>query len=173
MAKKNSATPNSKVTEEKKLAFKSKLECIAEGMQYFACSVPAKITLDLDTHGPVPVLARVNDSAEFLASLYPVGQGRHFLRIKNKICTSVGIVVGDSIEVHIKIRDRMDEIIVPEDLKAALKANKLEKIFESLPVGKRSYLIRLINESVKPATRVKKIQDALEEALARSEKTNG
>src|SRR5262245_10081214 len=66
------------------LSFRSKLERIASGMDYFALSVPTKVTRAVATRGPVPVFAGVNDSETFLASLYPVGGGRHYLRVKNK-----------------------------------------------------------------------------------------
>jgi hypothetical protein len=147
-----------------KLSFQSKLECIAVGMEYYALSVPAKITLTLGTKGPVPVFARVNNSEIFLASLYPVGGGRHYLRVRNKICKSVGIKAGDRIQVKITARDRTDEISIPKDLMSALREEDVSEEFKSLPIGKKSYLLRLIDEAAKPETRIKRIQDAVEAA---------
>src|SRR5262249_47021623 len=114
------------------LSFRSKLERIASGMDYFALSVPTKITRILATHGPVPVFARVNDSETFLASLYPVGGGRHYLRVKNKICKAVKINEDDRVRVRIMVRDRSDEIAIPKDLMQALRAEGLEEDFKTL-----------------------------------------
>jgi hypothetical protein len=154
----------------KKLSFQSKLENIAEGMNYFAVSVPAKTTLALKTKGPVPIEATVNGSEAFIASLYPVGEGRHYLRIKNKICKSVDIKKGDRVRVDFTIRDRTAEITIPKDLMSALKAENVADGFKALPIGKKSFLLRLIEQAAKPETRKKRIQDALDAAHARKEK---
>ena len=67
------------------LSFQADLENWAEGMDYCAVSVPATITEALGTKGPVLVLARVNDSEPFQVSLFPVGGGQHYIRIKAKV----------------------------------------------------------------------------------------
>ena len=155
-----------------KLSFQSKLECIATGMQYFALSVPKKITLSLGTRGPVPVFARVNDSEKFLASLFPVGRGRHYLRVRNKICKAAGIKAGNRVQVQIAVRDRSAEVSIPKDLMSALRAEGVAENFKSLPIGKRSYLLRLIDEAAKPETRGKRIQAAVEEAHRKRVRSN-
>jgi hypothetical protein len=164
---KHSAAPH------QRLSFQSRLECIASGMDYFALSVPMKITHALRTRGPVPVFARVNDSETFLASLYPVGGGRHYLRIKNKICSAVKIKQGDRVRVQITVRDRSAEISIPKDLTSALRAEGAEEEFKALPIGKKSYLLRLIDEAAKPQTRDKRIQAAVEEAHRKMERGVG
>ena len=147
--------------------FQSKLECIASGMNYFAIPVPKKITTALGTTGPVAVAAQVNKSEVFKASLYPIGGGKHYLRVKNKICSSIKINEGDRVTVKFTIRDRKSEITIPEDLKTSLKEAGLEKEFKSIPIGKKSYLLRTIEEAVKPQTREKRIISLLEEAKRR------
>lgn len=148
----------------KKLSFQSKLERIAVDMEYYAFSIPKKITIALGTRGPVPVLARVNNSETFLASLFPVGGGRHYLRIKNKICRAVRIKEGSRIQVQITVRDRSTEVSIPKDLMSALRAGGVVADFKAIPVGKKSYLLRLIEEAARPQTRSKRIQAAVEAA---------
>ncbi len=133
-------------------------------MEYYALSVPVKITLALGTKGPVPVFARVNGSETFLASLFPVGGGRHYLRVRNKICKAAEIKEGDRVAVQITVRDRAAEISIPKDLMSALRAEGVLEEFKALPIGKKSYLLRLIEEAAKPQTRDKRIQSAVEEA---------
>jgi hypothetical protein len=159
-----------KKNPKKRHSFQSKLKRIASGREYYAISVPAKITLALGTRGPVPVVARVNGSEIFMASLYPVGGGRHFLRIKNRICSAVKIKEGDRVRVQITVRDRSAEISIPNDLRKALRAEGVEAGFKALPIGKKSYLLRLIDEAVKPETRENKIQAAVEEAHQRRQR---
>jgi len=154
-----------RASSPQQLSFKSTLKRIATGMDYFAVPVPPKTTEALNTRGPVPVSARVNGSEAFIASLYPVGGGRHQLRVRNKICKSVNITAGDAVHVHIQVRDRFAEIAIPKDLVSALRADSLTKEFKALPVGKKAYLLRLIKEAAKPETRAKRIHDAVQAAL--------
>ncbi len=146
------------------IRFQSKLKRIALGMNYFALRVPLKTTLALQTRGPIPVFARVNDSPAFIGSLYPIGAGRHNLRVRNKICKSVNITAGDTVRVQIQVRDRYAEISIPKDLASALRARELTAAFQSLPIGRKAYLLRLVKEAVKPTTRSKRIQDAVKAA---------
>lgn len=138
-------------------------------MDYFALPVPPETTLALKTRGPVPVAARVNDSEVFIASLYPVGGGRHYLRVRNKICKSVNITAGDPVRVQIQVRDRESEVSLPKDVASVLRAEGVVKQFQSLPLGRRAYLLRLIQAAVKPETRSKRIQDAVKSARSRSQ----
>ena len=148
-----------------KMSFQAKLENWAEGMDYCAVPVPAEITEALGTKGPVLILARINDSAAFQVSLFPVGGGQHYIRIKAKVRKETNITIGDRVEVQFTILDR-EQTEIPEDLMNALRAEDAEDKFKSLSPGKRSFIVRRINEAAKPKTRVKRIQEAL--AIAQS-----
>lgn len=139
-------------------------------MEYYALSVPLKITLALGARGPVPVYARVGGSETFLGSLYPVGGGRHYLRIRNQVCKAAGIKAGDRVEVRATVCDRDAEIALPEDLAGALRAEGVEADFKALPIGKRGHMLRYIDEAAKPETREKRIQAAVEEAHRKRER---
>ena len=147
------------------MSFRAKLENWAEGMDYCAVPVPPEITEALGTKGPVLVLARINDSAAFQVSLFPVGGGEHYIRIKAKVRKETDITIGDRVEVQFIVLDR-EQTEIPEDLMNALRAEDAEKKFKSLSPGKRSFIVRRINEAAKPQTRFKRIQEAL--AIAQS-----
>jgi hypothetical protein len=144
------------------LSFQSRLERIASGAEYFALSVPEKITRSLGKRGPVPVSARVNDSTPFLVSLFPMGGGRHYLRVKAKVRNEAKIKEGDRVRVQITVIDRSAEISVPRDMANALRAQGALESFKALPKGKQRYTLRWIEEAAKPETRAKRIQDAVE-----------
>jgi hypothetical protein len=151
----------------RKLSFHSTLRNIARGMDYFALTVPAEITRALGTRTAVPVTAKVNDSQRFVASLYPRGGGRHGLRVRNAICKAVGIQAGDRVRVEITVRDRSEEVAVPPDVKRALRTAGVAGGFAALPIGKRSFLLRKIDEAVRPETREKRIHEAVQVARHR------
>jgi uncharacterized protein YdeI (YjbR/CyaY-like superfamily) len=49
-------------------------------------------------------------------------------------------------------------------LVSALRAEGVTKIFKALPPGRQNFIVRRIEEAVKPETRLKRIEDAIEEA---------
>jgi len=150
----------------KQLSFEATLENWAEGMDYCAVPVPAKITEALGTRGPVLVQARLNDSAPFKISLFPVGGGQHYIRIKAPVRKETGTKTGDQVRMRITVLDRA-AVTYPEDLLAALRAGGATESFKSLPPGRQSFILRRIDEAVKPETRSKRIQEAVAEARRR------
>ena len=153
----------------RQISFVATLEIWAEGMDYCAVAVPAKITKSLGTHGPVLVMARVNSSKPFKVSLFPVGGGKHYLRIKAKVRKETKTKAGDSVRLHLTVLDRAD-VTYPKDLLVALKAEGITEDFKNLPPGEQNFIVRRIEEAAKPETRKKRIQDAIEAAHRRREK---
>jgi len=150
-------------------SFEAVLEDWAEGMDYCAIPVPAEITQALGTKGPVLVAARVNDSEPFQVSLFPVGGGKHYIRIKAKIRKETNTKTGDCIRVRVTVLDR-DRVEIPDDLLLALRTEGVARAFESLPPGKQNFIVRRINEAARPETRDRRVQEAVLAAFQRKEK---
>jgi hypothetical protein len=146
----------------KQLSFEATLENWAEGMDYCAVPVPARITEALGTHGPVAVIACLNDSAPFNVSLFPVGGGQHYIRIRAKVRKETGTKTGDTVLLRITVVDRA-AVTYPADLLSALRARAATKDFKALPPGRRSFIVRRIEEAVRPETRQKRIEEAVKE----------
>lgn len=153
----------------RQLSFQAGLEDWAEGMDYCAVPVPAKITEALGTRGPVLVMAQVNRSEPFRVSLFPVGGGQHYIRIKAKVRQETNTKTGDRIRVRITVLNRAD-VEIPEDLMSALTAEGMTEAFKSLPTGKQNFIIRRVDDAVKPETREKRILEAVVAAHKRKEK---
>ena len=150
------------------LSFQADLESWAEGMDYCAVPVPPKITEALGTKGPVLVMARVNNSEPFQVSLFPVGGGQHYIRIKAKVRQETNTKTGDRVRVRFTVLDRED-VEIPENLMSALTTGGMAASFKSLPPGKQNFIIRRIDDAVKPETREKRIQEAVVAAHQRRE----
>jgi Domain of unknown function (DUF1905)/Bacteriocin-protection, YdeI or OmpD-Associated len=148
----------------RKLTFKSKLEQWAEGMDYCAIPVPAKITAALGTKRAVLVMARINDSAPFKVSLFPVGGGKHYIRVRKKVRKEANLNEGDRVLVLITVLDRED-IEVPRDLTTALRNSRGSARFDALTASKKNYMIRRIDDAAKPETRAKRVREAVEQAF--------
>lgn len=145
------------------LSFDARLENWAEGMDYCAVAVPADITRALGTKGPVLVMARVNESKPFKVSLFPVGGGKHFIRIKAKVRSETRTQTGDHIRIRITVLDRAD-VQIPDDVRQALEVASATDDFAALPPGKRNFLLRRIDEVARAETRVKRIGEAVQAA---------
>ena len=146
----------------KHFSFEATLENWAEGMDYCAVAVPARITTALGTHRAVLVSARLNDSAPFKVSLFPVGGGQHYIRVKAAVRKETRTKTGDRVRMQITVLDRA-AVAYPADLLAALRAQGATKDFKALPPGRQNFIVRRIDEAVKPETRQKRIQDAVTE----------
>jgi hypothetical protein len=155
------------MTQATELSFEATLENWAEGMDYCAVPVPAAITAALGTHGPVLVMASINESAPFKVSLFPVGGGRHYIRIKAKVRKETRTTTGDRVRIRITVLDRA-AVTYPADLLAALRTEGATSAFKALPPGRQNFIIRRIEEAVKPETRRKRIDDAVAEAQRRA-----
>jgi Domain of unknown function (DUF1905)/Bacteriocin-protection, YdeI or OmpD-Associated len=153
----------------RQLSFEANLEVWADGMDYCAVPVPAHITEALGTKGPVLVMAQVNASRPFAVSLFPVGGGQDYLRIKAQVRRETGTQVGDRIHVRFTVRDRA-AVVLPDDLLAALAATGLTAAVKALPPGKQNFTVRRINEAVKPPTRAKRVQEAVAAAHQASQR---
>lgn len=154
----------------KLFSFDAELENWAEGMDYCAVRVPSKITNSLGTKGPVLVKASVNNSESFQVSLFPVGGGKHYIRIKAKIRKLTKTKSGDRVKLDFLVLDPND-VDVPDELLDLLETEGMIDAFMDIPPGKRNYLIRRIQEAVKSATREKRIREALDVAIEREQKT--
>jgi len=148
------------------LSFEATLENWAEGMDYCAVPVPSAITEALGTHGPVLVMACLNDSEPFKVSLFPVGGGRHYIRIKAKVRKETRTKTGDPVHMRITVLDRA-AVTYPADLLAALRTAGATQDFKALPPGRQNFIIRRIDEAVKPETRQKRIRDTVTEVQRR------
>lgn len=156
----------------KHFSFEAELENWAEGMDYCAVCVPEEITRALGTKGPVLVNACVNESQPFQVSLFPVGGGQHYIRIRAGIRKLTQTRVGDHIRLSFVVVDPGD-VTIPDDLMTVLTTEDVADAFMAIPPGKRNFIIRRIQEAVKPVTREKRILEGVSAALERRSKLEG
>jgi len=154
---------------DRQLSFHSDLENRAEGMDSCAVPVPVMITEALCTKGPVLVNARANDSTPLHMSHLPVGGGQHCIRVKSRVCEETPTKTGDRIRRRITVLDRAN-VTISGDLKRALRAEGVADGLTSLPLGEQTFITRQVDDTVEPETREKRIQEAVQAALERSER---
>lgn len=156
----------------KEITFRSNMINWAKGKDYCAIPVPSSVTKKLGTKAAVLVMAQVNDSEPFKVSLFPAGEGKHFIRVRKRVRQAANLSEGDSVKVHILVLDREADSVLPKDLEKALRDEEVLEDFKAITPGARNYLIRRIDDAAKLDTRNKRIEEAIEAAYEKREKSN-
>jgi hypothetical protein len=133
----------------------------------YAVEVPADLSRAIGVRGNVSVLVRANGGAPFHGTLQPRGEGRHRLFVNQEARAGAG--AGSRMAIELRVEERVRDVVIPEDLEAALRDEGVLDAWESLPPGKREHILRWIDEAVHEP-REKRIARAVEEALARHER---
>src|SRR5579863_6400100 len=137
---------------------------------YFYVDVPERISKDIGKRGPVPVSVVINNVAEFTASLFPLGGGRHGLRLNAQTREMAEVKVGDRVKVHITVLGQPLQVAIPTDLETALRSEGVLEDFEAFAPGKQNHIVDWITRSARPQTREKRIQFTVEHTHRRREK---
>lgn len=88
--------------------------------------------------------------------------GRHMISISAAVRKETGLMGGDPIHVVLTVAESRREVVVPDDLAAALKAEPAAaQFFASLPNSLRRYHIDNINAAKAPETRQRRINKAV------------
>ena len=103
-------------------------------------------------------------------SLFPVGGGKHCIRVRKKVRVEANLKEGDRVTVRVRVVDRDADSVIPKDLEIVLCNDHALNDFKAIPPGARNYLLRRIADAVKPETRKKRLVEALEAAYLRREK---
>jgi hypothetical protein len=134
----------------------------------YSVEVPATVSRAIGVRGHVPVLVRANAGAPFHATLVPRGGGRHRLFVNHE--ARGGARAGSRLSIDLRVEERTREVVIPEDLEAALRDEGVLAAWESLPPGKREHILKWIDEAIHEPTREKRVARAVQEALARHER---
>ena len=113
------------------------------------------------TKGRVAITSTI-DGEPYRGSLVKYGHPQHMFPVLKSIREKLGKKIGDTIEVVI-LQDTEERVIdAPVDFKKALKANKLDKVFENLSYTHRKEYVKWIEEAKQVETRENRIIKAIE-----------
>ena len=105
-----------------------------------ALDVPPAVSDAFGLRGHVPVVGTA-DGADLVATLVPVGGGRHRLFLNGAVRGAIGKGAGDSVEIRVRLdrSDRMPE--TPVDLQEALAEDGASEAWEALTPSRRKELL--------------------------------
>jgi len=137
-----------------------------------ALDVPLAVSEAFGLRGYVPVVG-IADGVELIATLVPVGGGRHRLFLNSAVRSAIGKGAGDSVEIRIRLdrRDRAPET-TPE-LQEALAEEGATAAWEALAPSRRKELLVWLADAKREQTRAGRIgrivQTAIEQGVPRLE----
>jgi hypothetical protein len=140
--------------------FKAKIVPMADA--HWACIViPLDVGREFGTRARIAVKGTVNGFA-FRTSLFPRGDGSHFMMVNKTMRNGAKVDIGDTVVVTLEPDTKARTVAIPRDLKAALsRLPALHSLFSALSYSHKQEYVGWITEAKRPETRKARIQKTL------------
>ncbi|MCP4581514.1 MAG: DUF1905 domain-containing protein [candidate division Zixibacteria bacterium] len=130
--------------------------------------IPERVTLALGQEKYVPIIGKV-EKLPIRSNLVPRGGGQHRLFIHRDIWRRLRVDNGDSVKVSIQRDFEPRDIIVPDDINSALRANQeAHEAYKAMTDNGRRSFVRWISEAKQAETRGNRILVGLERLIENS-----
>ena len=121
-----------------------------------AVDVPERVSNAFGLRGHVPVVGTA-DGADLVATLVPVGSGRHRLFLNGAVRGAIGKRAGDPVEIRIRL-DRSDRTPeTPDDLQEALAEGGAATAWEALTPSRRKECLVWLADAKRQDTRASRM----------------
>lgn len=118
------------------------------------------------TRARVPVRGTINGYA-FRGSIFPVGDGTHYMVVRKELREAAGVEGGQTIAVTLERDDEPRTVTPPADLARALRQNKdARAAWDKLSYTHRREYAELIEGAKRPETRARRVEKAISQLLA-------
>jgi hypothetical protein len=131
-------------------------------------AVPFNVQEAFGTKGRMAVKGTLN-GLEFRSSLFPNGDGTHFMMINKTMQKSTGLKVGDTAKIEIEEDTETRTLKVPEDVSATLHSQpEVEKTFKRYSYSVQKEWLNWIEEAKQPKTRKRRIEKVVQELMGKT-----
>jgi hypothetical protein len=142
-----------------KIQFKVKLEAVERGGVFF--TLPRRESAKFGVRGYLPVTGTINGYS-FRSSIFPTGDGAHYMGVNKEVRAGAGIAAGDRVQVMMEEDTAPRTVAVPADLNAALASSASARVlFDKLSYTHRKEYVRWIESARRPETRARRIEQLL------------
>ena len=118
--------------------------------------VPAEALAALGSKATKRVICTIRGHALRLG-LLPLEGGGRYLMLNKDVCRTVGIVLGDELDLTIEPDPNPDHVDLPDELAEALAAwPEAETAFHAYSGAHRRAMARLVDEAKQPTTRARR-----------------
>lgn len=132
--------------------------------------VPAEVVEALGA-GKRPAVKVAISKHTYRTTVAPYG-GRYVIPLSAENRTAAGVAAGDQVDVEIERDTEPREVLVPDDLRAALGEHaEASTFFDSLSYSHRKEWVRWIEEAKRPETRSDRVAKTVQK-LAKGRRTN-
>ena len=143
-----------------------------EGTTATGIMIPFEVEKVFGTRARVPVRGTIN-GFEFRSSIFPMGDGHHYMLVNKVVREGAKAKAGDRISVVMQRDDEPRIITPPGDFARALKSNKTaQATWDKLSYTHRKEYVGAIEEAKKPETRARRIEKTIAQ-LAAGQKPRG
>lgn len=142
-----------------KIQFTVRLEAVGRGGVFF--TLPRKESAKFGVRGRVPVTGSLNGYA-FRSSIFPTGDGAHFMAVNKEVRAGAGVAVGDRVQVIMEVDTKPRTVeLAPDVDKALSKSKNVRARFDKLSYTHRKEYVQWIEAAKRPETRACRIQEVL------------
>jgi hypothetical protein len=142
-------------------SFKTRLESMGEDAAWTVFRMPFSVEEVFGTRARVPVKGTIN-GFPFRSSLFPMGEGQHFMMVNKEMWEGAKIQEGRAVEVVLEKDTDLRTVEIPRDLMTALSQHRTaRKIFESLSYTHKKEYVRWIESAKRSETRERRIRIAV------------
>ncbi|HEY5153412.1 MAG TPA: YdeI/OmpD-associated family protein [Acidimicrobiales bacterium] len=129
--------------------------------------VPEVVLTGLGQGKRPPVVVTIGGHT-FRSSIGSMG-GRVMLPVSAQVRTAAGVVAGEAVDIEIELDTAPREVVVPEDLAAALaRAPKARAAFQALSYSKQRQYVLPIEGAKAAETRARRIAKAIDDLTGSS-----
>jgi len=122
--------------------------------------IPFNVAQVFGSKGRVAVRGTINGFA-YRSSIMPRSGGSHYMAVNKEMQQGAGAGVGDVVKVVMEPDTAERTVVVAADLKKALNAAGLDRIFATLSYSHQKEFVDWIEQAKKPETRAARIEKCL------------
>ncbi|MBA3804423.1 MAG: DUF1905 domain-containing protein [Acidobacteria bacterium] len=147
-----------------KIQFTVRLEAVASGGVFF--TLPRKESAKFGVRGRVPVIGRLS-GYEFRSSIFPTGDGAHFMAVNREVRGGAGVAAGDRVKVSMEIDTKPRTVAIAPDINKALSKSKTVRArFDKLSYTHRKEYVQWIESAKRTETRACRIEEVIKRLKA-------
>lgn len=143
-----------------KIQFNVKLEAVESGGVFF--TLPRKESVKFGVRGRVPVVGTLN-GYPFRSSIFPTGDGGHFMGLNKQVRDGASVEVGDRVKVTMEVDTAPRTVAIPPDLDKELAKSLTARVrFDKLSYTLRKEYAQWLESAKRPETRARRLKQILD-----------
>lgn len=137
------------------MEFTAHLDKFNSNLWGYHISVPEVVAKSFLDEGQKRVVCRLNDQVEFQCALMPRGDGSWFINLNKKIRDTLGLKLGESVQVSLSKDESTYGLPMPEEFEAVLQSDEEgNQLFHALTPGKQRTMLYFVGNHKKSDTRI-------------------